>query len=51
MFCLYCRADIPEDAMFCNKCGRRQDAAAGISSAQEDNPEYQPTIPVTPPAP
>jgi hypothetical protein len=28
MFCLYCGTDIPEDAVFCNKCGRRQNAAA-----------------------
>jgi hypothetical protein len=51
MFCLYCRADIPDDAVFCNKCGRRQNAATDTSSAEEDNPGYQPTIAVTPPSP
>lgn len=24
MFCFYCGAEFPDDALFCNKCGRRQ---------------------------
>src|SRR5712691_3234231 len=28
MFCLYCGTHLPDDAVFCNKCGKRQNVAA-----------------------
>lgn len=27
MFCLYCGTNLPDDAVFCNKCGRQQNTA------------------------
>jgi hypothetical protein len=31
MFCLYCGTTLPDDAVFCNSCGRRQNAATNTS--------------------
>lgn len=37
MFCLYCGNRLPEDAIFCNKCGKRQNVAV-------DKPDISATI-------
>src|SRR5947208_763412 len=28
MFCLYCGTNLPDDAVFCNKCGKRQNVSS-----------------------
>lgn len=40
MFCLYCGSNLPEDAVFCNVCGRRQSRSTQ-SSLQMTNPILQ----------
>ena len=33
MFCLYCGTNLPDEAVFCKKCGRRQDTAKDESES------------------
>src|SRR5947209_3433521 len=42
MFCLYCGNVLPEDALFCNKCGRQQNVVADIRAPSS---AILPTIP------
>jgi hypothetical protein len=34
MFCLYCGTNLPNDAVYCNKCGKRQNAATNESAKE-----------------
>jgi hypothetical protein len=38
MFCIYCGASIPKDALFCSACGKRTAQAAGDATAPAEIP-------------
>ena len=64
MFCRYCGNQLPDDAAFCNKCGRRValsvpqppstkvtrefETHSAFPEQSQSNPGYQPTVPAWP---
>src|SRR5260370_762176 len=48
MFCLYCGNKLPDDALFCNGCGRQQHAVSSNASAIDVTLLPGPPLPQTP---
>lgn len=43
MFCIYCGTENPDDAIFCNKCGKQQPQNAGRDATASDNSKVAPS--------